>query len=104
MFTKTLALHQSKYTIHFVEHLFKFYRQNFLGNFFIWSRFQKEASKVQQKLDRDKTVRKKTVRIFSTKQSLLQGSGCGSVGRAVTSDTRDPWFESSHWQKKLFIY
>jgi len=27
------------------------------------------------------------------------GSGCGSVGRAVTSDTRGPWFESSHWQK-----
>ena len=24
------------------------------------------------------------------------GSGCGSVGRAVASDTRDLWFESSH--------
>ena len=24
------------------------------------------------------------------------GSGCGSVGRAVASDTRDPSFESSH--------
>ena len=21
--------------------------------------------------------------------------GCGSIGRAATSDTRDPWFESS---------
>ena len=30
------------------------------------------------------------------------GSGGGSVGRAVTSDTRDPWFESQHWQN--FIY
>ena len=27
-----------------------------------------------------------------------QGSGCGSVGRAVASDTRGPQFESSHWQ------
>ena len=26
------------------------------------------------------------------------GSGFGSVGRAVASDTRDPRFESSHWQ------
>ena len=23
---------------------------------------------------------------------------CGSVGRAVASNTRGPWFESSHWQ------
>ena len=29
------------------------------------------------------------------------GSGCGSVGRAVTSDTRDPQLESSH--RKAFI-
>ena len=29
-------------------------------------------------------------------------SGCGSVGRAVASDTRDPQFESGHWQN--FIY
>ena len=28
----------------------------------------------------------------------LLGSGCGSVGRAVASDTRGPWFESSHGQ------
>ena len=26
------------------------------------------------------------------------GSGCGSVGRAVASDTGGPLFESSHWQ------
>ena len=25
-------------------------------------------------------------------------SVCGAVGRAVASDTRDPWFESSHQQ------
>ena len=29
----------------------------------------------------------------------LLGSGCGSGGRAVASDTRGPRFESSHWQK-----
>ena len=31
------------------------------------------------------------------------GSGCGSVGRAVASNTRGPRFESSHWQKFIFI-
>ena len=31
-----------------------------------------------------------------------KGSGCGSVGRAVASDTRDPRFESSH--QRNFIY
>ena len=30
------------------------------------------------------------------------GSGWGLVGRAVASNTRGPWFESSHWQ--TFIY
>ena len=35
---------------------------------------------------------------------LMLGSGCGSVGRAVASDTRGPQFESSHWQKfDMFI-
>ena len=31
------------------------------------------------------------------------GSGCGSVGRAVASNTRGPRFESSHWQKFIYI-
>ena len=31
------------------------------------------------------------------------GSGCGSVGRAVASDTRGPRFESSHRQKFIYI-
>ena len=31
-------------------------------------------------------------------QDIL-GSGCGSVGRAVASNSRGPQFESSHWQK-----
>ena len=29
------------------------------------------------------------------------GSGCGSVGRAVASDTRGPQFKSSHRQNLL---
>ena len=31
-------------------------------------------------------------------QDWILGSGCGTVGRAVASDTRDPKFESSHLQ------
>ena len=31
-----------------------------------------------------------------------EGRGCGAVGRAVASDTRDPWFESCHQQN--FVY
>ena len=26
------------------------------------------------------------------------GCGCGTVDIAIGSDTRGPWFESSHWQ------
>ena len=29
---------------------------------------------------------------------FYRGSGCGSVGKAVTSDVRGPWFKSSHQQ------
>ena len=29
--------------------------------------------------------------------------GCGSVGRAVASDSRGPWFESSHQQNIIYI-
>ena len=28
---------------------------------------------------------------------------CGSVGRVVASDIRDPWFEYSHWQNFIYI-
>ena len=39
----------------------------------------------------------------STRKPRCQvGSGGGSVGRAVASDTRDTLFESQHWQN--FIY
>ena len=50
--------------------------------------------------------------LASCKQLLLQrkaiiitaaGSGCGSVGRGVASETRGPRFESSHRQKCIFI-
>ena len=33
----------------------------------------------------------------------MVGSGCGSVGRAVTSDNRGRRFESSHRQKFIYI-
>ena len=37
---------------------------------------------------------------FLEKQLLIsRGSGCGSVARVVASDSRGPWFESSHRQK-----
>ena len=32
------------------------------------------------------------------------GSGCGTVGRAVASDARDPRFESSHRQFNLLPF
>ena len=43
---------------------------------------------------------------FSRSKQCLQGSGCGSVGRAVAFDTRGPRFDSSHRQnfiEHLFI-
>ena len=36
--------------------------------------------------------------------TLTKGSGCGTVGRAVASNTRETGFESSHWQLLLNIY
>ena len=38
------------------------------------------------------------------RRNVWMGSGCGSVGRA--SDTRGPWFDSSHWQNInwTFVY
>ena len=33
------------------------------------------------------------------KVTMILGSGCGSVGRAVASNSRGTRFESSHWQK-----
>ena len=42
-------------------------------------------------------------RILSLNEDGGTGSGCGSVGRAVASDTRGPRFESSHRQNLLNI-
>ena len=42
-------------------------------------------------------------KIFWCTKLAHLGSGCGSVGRAVASDTRGPWFESSHWQKFIYV-
>ena len=35
--------------------------------------------------------------------SDASGSGCGSVGRVVASDTRGPRFKFSHWQKIIYM-
>ena len=36
-----------------------------------------------------------------TSKRVIKGSGCGSVGRVVASDTRGPQIESSH--RQIFI-
>ena len=40
--------------------------------------------------------------IFANIKST-NSSGCGLVGRAVASNTRGSRFESSHWQKFIYI-
>ena len=40
---------------------------------------------------------------YTPKNTLITGSGCGSVGRVVASNTRDPRFESSHRQTFIYI-
>ena len=40
---------------------------------------------------------------FSRNKKSFLGSGCGLVGRAVASNTRGPWFESSHRHKTTYI-
>ena len=44
---------------------------------------------VQNRVERYKTT-------YVVGKVRLSGSGCGSVGRAVASNTRDPRFESRH--------
>ena len=41
---------------------------------------------------------------ISRKEEIRKGRGCGAVGKAVASDTRDPGFESRHWQYFEHIY
>ena len=36
---------------------------------------------------------------WATVVEIVTSSGCGSVGRAVASNSRGPWFESNHRQK-----
>ena len=41
---------------------------------------------------------------FNTPQVVARGIGRGSFDRVVASDTRGPWFDSSHCQLLLNIY
>ena len=45
----------------------------------------------------------KSLSSVTNQRGSLLGSGCGSVGRAVASDTRCPRFESSHRQKFINV-
>ena len=40
--------------------------------------------------------------LMSRENSKYVGSGGGSVGIVVTSDTRDPQFKSPHWQNLIY--
>ena len=42
------------------------------------------------------------LRKLENKEACVWGSGCGSVGRAVASDTRDPRFKSRHRQNLIY--
>ena len=66
-----------------------------------------EACKITNKIPAAEDMGREGLKFFSRKISGLlrnrivvrkaQGSGCGSVGRAVASNTRGPRFESNHW-------
>ena len=43
------------------------------------------------------------LQVLTHSKSVFVGVGCGSIGRAVASDTRGPRLESSHWQKFIYI-
>ena len=45
-----------------------------------------------------------TFLVNSSNNEINLGSGCGSVGRAVASDTSGQRFESSHWQNIIYFY
>ena len=49
------------------------------------------------------TSRKVQLCEYFKNKNIRRGSGCGSVGRAVDSDTRGLWFESSHQQNFIYI-
>ena len=55
----------------------------------------------ERKRDRNRLKEQERERERDTERGMKEqrvGSGCGSVGRAVASDTRGPQFEPSHWQ------
>ena len=52
----------------------------------------------KDKLETEKTRKRQIQKI------LEQGSGCGSVGRAVESNTRDTRFDSSHRQNFINLF
>ena len=57
------------------------------------------GSAVLEPGDHLKTNKMAALGWMSLQQSIIPlGSGCGSVGRAVASDTRDPRFEFRHQQ------
>ena len=61
-----------------------------------------EQSKAMNRNDKGKQSKVKQsteeVRISEVKQGKAMGRGCGAVGRAAASNTRDLWFESQHRQ------
>ena len=60
-----------------------------------WWNCEKVAIESSHSNDNDATKFRK---FYSGKLAFFFGSGCGSVGRAVRFNTRDPQFESSHRQ------
>ena len=78
--------------------------KSYLGNFyrhlaiFIWSHCYCSTTIAYE-------IEKCRATIFHCAGTILKkqkvGQCCGAVGRAVDSDTRDPWFESSH--RKFYL-
>ena len=85
-------------------------QQQQFGNKFYSTSFDLNVTKFASQLDKKNFIwmrnsiwlRKCGARFYEEKFPR-KSSGCGSVGRAVTSDTRGPRFESSHWQKFIHI-
>ena len=61
--------------------------------------YQSQLCAVLSERSKDNICPRSPIRIQGTKQQEKQTRAvvdCGSVGRAVASDTRGPWFKSSH--------
>ena len=58
------------------------------------------SSTIEEKVEKKMKQRMaKPLKQFQTRvRKIIIGSGCGSVGRVVTSNTRGPWFKSSYRQ------